>query len=120
MIKQENEKLCNLDYLSAMVNGKNHLIIEIMDVFLKQIPEELKIIDQAIIKEDFATIKSYAHTMKSSVSIMSIKSLVPILKEMEDLSEKSTDIERIQELNKILNLLCSIAIEEVEEEKLLM
>jgi len=121
MIKNESEmnieNVCNLRYLTDAMGGKKHLIKEIIDVFLKQVPEELQYVHNAIIKIDYATIKNYAHTMKSSVSIMGIAMLSPVLQEMEDLGAKATGIEKIKELNKKLNLICKQAIKEIEEEK---
>ena len=55
--------------------------------------------------------------MKSTVSIMGISVLTPILLEMENLGAKATDIERIKELNLKLTLICKQAIAEIEREK---
>lgn len=121
MIKRESENkvetVCDLSYLSEMMGGKKNLMKGIMDVFLKQIPEELQSINQAIIKTDYPAIKNIAHTMKSSVSIMGISVLTPILKEMEDLAVAAINLEKIKELNQKLNLICKQAIEEIEKEK---
>ncbi len=126
MVKRESENssenVCNLRYLSDTMGGKKHLIKEIMDVFLKQIPEELQAINEAIAKEDFTIIKSFAHTMKSSVSIMGISVLTPVLQEMEDLGGKQESPdnyrdERIKELNQKLALICKKAMIEIEREK---
>jgi HPt (histidine-containing phosphotransfer) domain-containing protein len=121
MIKNEiengSENVCNLTYLNEMMGGKNHLITGIIDAFLIQIPEELQAIKEAIEKGNYATIKSFAHTMKSSVSIMGITILTPILQEMEDLSAKVIDIEKIRVLNDELIIICKKAIEEIEKER---
>lgn len=112
------EKVCNLDYLNEMMGWKKHLIIEIMDAFLKQVPEELLAIENAINKSEFHIIKNFSHTMKSSVSIMGIASLTPVLQEMEDLGTKATDIDTIKTLNVRLNSICNIALKEIELMKL--
>ena len=116
---------CNLTYLSEMTGGKKQLIKEIIDAFLQQVPSELKSISDAILKNDFITIKNFAHTMKSSVSIMGISSLNPILNEMEDLSKNAiggsipitTSVEKIKQLNEQLNSIAKQAIEALESEK---
>jgi HPt (histidine-containing phosphotransfer) domain-containing protein len=122
MINSKHEKsienVCDLKYLTEMMGSKKHLINEIMDAFLKQVPEELQSIKEAITKTDYAIIKSFSHTMKSSVSIMGVSMLTPILQEMEDLATKETDIEKIKELNDTLNLICKQATEEIEREKI--
>jgi HPt (histidine-containing phosphotransfer) domain-containing protein len=122
MINSKHEKsienVCDLNYLKEMMGSKKHLINEIMDAFLKQVPEELQSIKEAITKTDYAIIKSFSHTMKSSVSIMGVSKLTPVLQEMEDLATKETDIEKIKELNDTLNLICKQATEEIEREKM--
>ena len=84
---------------------------------IKQIPEELNSINIAISKNDYPVIKSFAHTMKSSVSIMGISVLIPILVEMQNLGAEETNIERIKELNETLKFICRQAIDEIELEK---
>lgn len=119
-ILQENSlgtNICDLRYLTEMMGWKKPLIKGVIDAFLKQIPEELLSIHNAILKIDYATIRSFAHTMKSSVSIMGVSSIVPVLQKMEDLATKATDIERIKELNQTLNSICNKAMEEIEREK---
>lgn len=117
-LKMKTENVCNLQYLIDMMSNKKPLINGIMNSFLEQIPEELKSIEDAIEKTDYAIIKSFAHTMKSSVSIMGISILTPILQEMENLSKAATGIEKIKELNLQLNSICKQAIKEIETEKI--
>jgi HPt (histidine-containing phosphotransfer) domain-containing protein len=111
------ERVCNFKYLSDMMNGKKLLITGVMDVFLEQLPEELQSINKAVVKTDYATIKTFAHSMRSTVSIMGISVLGALLTEMEDLGASATGIEKIKELNQELNLICKQAIEETEKEK---
>ncbi len=112
------EKICNFQYLSTMVGGKKQVINDIMEEFLKQIPVELQAINDAIAEKNFTVIKSFAHSMRSSVSIMDIAVPKPVLQEMETIAAAATDMEKITELSVPLNLLCKQAIEEVEREKL--
>lgn len=111
------EKVCNFNYLNEMVGGKSNLIMEIMDTFLIQVPADLRLINDAIVKKNYSDIKSFAHKMKSSVSIMGISVLTPILQEMMTLGEKKMNIEKINDLNQRLNLICKKAIGEIEKEK---
>jgi HPt (histidine-containing phosphotransfer) domain-containing protein len=121
MIKDNVERhpgnVCDFKYLSEIMGGKKSLINEIMEVFLKQVPEELKAINEAILGEDYGTIKKVAHTMRSSVSIMGISVLTPVLQEMENLGAGGTDIKRITKLAQELTSICAQATEEVEKQK---
>jgi hypothetical protein len=51
--------------------------------------------------------------MKSSVSILGITRLVPVLNELEELGAKGNNMERIKELNLNLVLVCGLAMDEV-------
>lgn len=116
--EKQGENVCNLNYLKEMMDGKKDLVKGIMDAFLEQVPEELICINNAVEKTDYAVIKKYAHTMQSTVSIMGIAVIKPILHEMEDLSAAAIDIEKIIELNQQLNLICEHAIREIEKDVL--
>jgi len=115
-INKTAANVCDLAYLTEIMAGKKTLIKGIMDRFLIQIPEELSNLKNAIAEEKYASIQSYAHTMKSSVSIMGITTLTPILKLMEDLAKLGLDIKKIEELNKQLNTICNKALSEITNE----
>lgn len=111
--------VCNFNYLSELMGGKNHLIKEMMDTFLVQVKEELEAMNNAIIKKDYATTKNLAHTMKSSVSIMGISELQPVLNEIEGLGTDTTCSdsyrdEKLRVLNLKLNAICKKAFVEIE------
>lgn len=109
--------VCNISYLTEMVNGKKNLIREIMDEFCVQISEELQRINDAVENTNYQVIKNLAHTMKSTVSIMGVTILTPVLDDMESLSITANDIEKIKTLNISLNLICKQIIDEIESIK---
>jgi len=111
------ENVCDLLYLNETMGGKKPLIKDIIDAFLIQVPEELMVLNEAIFIEDYAVIKNIAHTMKSSVSIMGISILAPILHSIEEFGAMRTNIEKIRELNNTLNIICKRVILELEKEK---
>ncbi len=100
-----------------MMENKKHLVMEIIEAFILQVPEELEMLNAAVEKSDYATIKKLAHTIKSSVAIMGINTATPILQEMENLGTEQTNINKILELNESLKLICKVALEEIIEEK---
>lgn len=117
MIEDKIENVCDLSYLTEIMGGKKHLIRGIMDTFLTQIPEELNSINEAILTTDYDKIKRYAHTMKSSVTIVGITVLITILKELEELGKTAGSMNRINELNRELTMICKKALEEIEAAK---
>ncbi len=112
------KKVINLDYLTDIMSGKKELIKETIDIFLKQASEDLPIINDAVDKTDYLTVKRFAHRMKSTITMMGISSLTPVLDEMETLGKAENDIERIKTLNKTLNSTYAQALEEIKIERL--
>ena len=113
----DNKKVYNLKYVNEATGGKKSLIKEILDAFLSVVPEEMDLINIAVSETDYDTIKRIAHRMRSSVSIMGITELEPILKEMESLGNEAKCIDEIKQLNIRLNSICKKAFEEIRIEK---
>jgi PAS domain S-box-containing protein len=114
---ESKEKVIDLSYLFNSVSGKKHLILELFDIFLQQTPLDLAIINKAVIKADYLTIKQFSHKMKSTVSVMGISILDPLLQQMVVLGEAANEIEKIKALNDQLNEICNKAFKEMEIEK---
>jgi PAS domain S-box-containing protein len=114
----EIRKVTDLTFLIESMGGKKEIIAETIDIFLSQVPEDMDIINEAVNTADFQRIKNYAHKMKSTVSLIGIKELEPVLTEMENLSAEKKGMERIKELNAILNEVCKLGVEEMKQERL--
>ena len=110
----EPQKICDLTYLKEMMFGNKEMVDEIISDFTEQSAVEIKIIQDAISNEDFSAIKQCAHKMKSTVGIMGISSLIPILKEMEILGAEAKNIARIKTLADKANDICMLAILELK------
>lgn len=113
-----SKKVINLNYLTDIMNGKKELIKETIEIFVTQASEDLPIITQAVNNTDYLMVKRFAHRMKSTVTMMGISSLSPVLEEMETLGKEAQNINRIKELNEKLNAIYATALEEIKIEKL--
>jgi PAS domain S-box-containing protein len=111
-------RVINLNFLIDSMGGKKEVIRETIDIFLSQVPEDIAILNEAVNTGDYQRIKNYAHKMKSTVSLIGMHDLEPVLVEMENLGAVKKDIDRIKELNKTLNDLCKQGIEEMQQERL--
>jgi signal transduction histidine kinase/CHASE3 domain sensor protein/FixJ family two-component response regulator len=109
----DSYNLINLNFLIKAMRGKMDIVIETIDIFLKQIPDDLKILNQASKNGDFVILKQFAHRMKSSVSLMGIQKMELILKEIEFLSSDPEQIDTIKSLLKSLNMLADQSIKEL-------
>jgi PAS domain S-box-containing protein len=114
----EEKKIVRLDFLIKSMRGKKEVIRDTIDIFLKQVPEDLAVINEAVSNSDFSAIKKSAHRMKSTVSIMGISEMEAILEEMEVLAADKKEIEKLIALNDSLNLFNQQALRELQIEKL--
>lgn len=108
------EKICDLTYLSEMMGGKRNMIAELMNDFVEELPGELAILNDAVKNNAFTEIKQAAHKMKSTISIMGVACLQPLLNEMEQLAieAKNDNMERINILSEEVTGLCEQALAE--------
>lgn len=111
------EKVTDLEYLKNTMGGRKHLIKEIIDVFLKQVPQDMSALGEYISQANRKGIKSVVHTMKSSASIMGITSAHVVLKEMEERATTADSINEIKRLHIQLSTIFKQAIEELTASK---
>lgn len=101
---EHSTKIVDLNELFILARGNNAFIEEIIDIFLKQNPSDLKDIDSGIQKNDFDSVRAAAHRMKTSIGFMGMKQLLPALDSMERMAEKKEKSEELISLfNKIKN-----------------
>jgi CheY-like chemotaxis protein len=114
----QHPRVINLDFLLQSIGDKKNVIKETIDIFLDQVPSDVALLDEGVEQQDYNKIKSYAHKMKSTASLIGMKEVELLLAEMEALGVQKKDIERIALLNGKLDQLCKQAIEEMKEERL--
>lgn len=113
----KQNKVINLNFLIESIGNKKSVILETIDVFLEQMPEDLAILLDAVKQTDYGRIKNYSHKMKSTASIIGMGEVETLLQEMEQLGAEKKGMERIVILSVQLNKLCEQAIEEMKEER---
>lgn len=112
------KRVINLDFLIQSFGDKKEVMRGTIDVFLEQFPADIEMLEEGVKEKDYIKIKSYAHKMKSTVSLVGMGEVELILVEMEKLSVEKKDMDRIIELNVKRDQLCKQAIEEMKEERL--
>jgi hypothetical protein len=110
------QKVCDLNFLTVTMGGNKLLVSDIMKEFLIQVPVELQCMKSALGEVNYQKIKSYAHSMKSTFSIMGISMVIPLLSALELIGSKEAGIEEARALDVQL---CQIANQALEEIRLL-
>jgi HPt (histidine-containing phosphotransfer) domain-containing protein len=105
----------DLTYLREIAKGDEDFIREMTRLFLIQIPQDIRLLEERIEKQDFPSIKEIAHKLKSSIQFAGIDKLIkPDLIEMETLATERKDLDKIaRKFDKVRDI-CNQACEELQ------
>lgn len=108
-------KVCNMEYLNGITRGDEKKTCDLVDAFVTEINEDLALLKIAIEKTNYPEISNISHNMKSAFAILGIKILEPVVKEMEQLSNKFSSIEIIKKLSRRIQFVFYLAKVELEK-----
>jgi HPt (histidine-containing phosphotransfer) domain-containing protein len=108
------EKHTDLTYLNQLANGSDEFISKMTGIFLEQTPEALENLDKHLAAGDWKGLRATAHKMKSSLSIMGIKELEPVVADLENFCEKETNLDQVPELVDKVKEVCHEAMQELK------
>ncbi|MBI2279898.1 MAG: Hpt domain-containing protein [Bacteroidetes bacterium] len=86
-------KIINLNYLTTLTTGNNHIITDMIKLFITEITKEIQLIEKGIIENDFTLIKSRIHNIKGIMYYVGLDKIVKKdLLEIEKLAVNQLDI----------------------------
>ena len=88
----------DLTYLESMSMGSNDLIIEMIQLFVEQLPEFTEGLTAHLNNGDYTALGALAHKAKSSVAVMGMDALAADLKTLELNTKAGTAMESYPEL----------------------
>ncbi|PKP20932.1 MAG: hypothetical protein CVU05_07885 [Bacteroidetes bacterium HGW-Bacteroidetes-21] len=77
----------DLTYLKEMSSGDKNLMIEVLDIYLEQVPEFIGDFREALHAHDYIKVSSIAHKAKTSVAIAGFNELSLVFKKIELISK---------------------------------
>lgn len=82
----------SVKYLTEIFSGNNIFVTNILQLFIKQYPQEVALLHNTILNKDIKKTKALAHNLKSTVSSINDKSpLINHLQKLEELSLEEPD-----------------------------
>jgi len=90
----------DLTYLESMSMGSNELIIEMIQIFIDQLPEFTEGLTEHLQDGDYMALGALAHKAKSSVAVMGMESLATDLKTLELSAKAGTNADQYPALVK--------------------
>lgn len=73
----------DLSYLNQVFQGNKALVIQIVELFLQQVPEYVRMMENHLKEGNYAAIHPLAHKSKSSTSMLGLKVIESLLLEIE-------------------------------------
>ncbi len=77
---------------------KNHLKVEILNIFLDQIPRTLEMMEKALLSNDMETFHLQGHSIKSTICNVGLPKLQPIINKIDEYCYRKINLEQLPEL----------------------
>ena len=96
----------NLDYLHNLSKGNKEFEIEMLNLFLIEVPRDIDSLVHAYDDSSFSSIRNIAHKLKSSVSLVGLDALAPYLNEVEtSANNKEINQRMLEKINFVATIL---------------
>jgi PAS domain S-box-containing protein len=110
-------KSVDLTYLKNRTKDNSVLMMEMIDIYLKQTPSLISTMNQSLNEKNWDSLRSTVHKMIPSFLIMGIhKDFENMAKKIQEYTRDQQHLDEIQELVMQLDKVCTQACEELEEE----
>lgn len=110
-------KLINLSYLNEISDGSNELINDLIELFIKQIPEYQLSMHELFDKKDWYNLGRIAHKAKSAILMVGMTNLANELKKLEENAKEGKNINEYNEIIVKFVRESNTALEELKELK---
>jgi signal transduction histidine kinase/CheY-like chemotaxis protein/HPt (histidine-containing phosphotransfer) domain-containing protein len=85
----------NLDFLEKFTGGDQELTIQLIEIFLKQVPEAIQKLNHSIAKKNWKETHATAHKLKSSISVFELSELKKLITNIEEYARDGENLETI-------------------------
>lgn len=113
-METKHNQHADLTYLKEISNGSKEFIIEMISVFIKEIPIEIDKLEKHLAAKDWKGLKAIAHKMKSTFGIMGIKELESDIKLMNDYAAQESNLDQLPAMIARTKKVCNEVIEELQ------
>ncbi len=90
-------EIIDLTFLNSFTGGNREKNAKYIKMFLQNAPSLIGSIEENLKKEDWASMKSSAHSLKPQISYMGIKSAEELIKTIEHDAGEKTNLENISD-----------------------
>lgn len=106
----------NLDFLDKFTGGDKDLTVQLIEIFLRQLPEAIVRLEQKIPAGDWKEVHAIAHKLKSSIAIFELTELRKLITNIEEYARDKENLQDIPGIFKDFRSGASTAIHDLEAE----
>lgn len=100
--ENKEDLILDLSYLKGISSGSTEFMIDIIDLFLTQMPDYFEQLDQLIKEENWLKAAEIAHKIKPSLTFMGVQSAMESMAEIEMNARNLENLDKIPASFKIL------------------
>lgn len=111
-----HRKHTDLTYLKEIANGSNTFIVQMLNIFIEQMPQALIRIDAAVKNKDWKSLRMVVHKIKPSTIFTGLTEIANDVPLLEEYAAEESHLDAIPALADKVTKVCSEAILELTEE----
>jgi HPt (histidine-containing phosphotransfer) domain-containing protein len=119
-MKDTNENIItkhtDLTYLRGLAKSSEAFIIQMLNIYVSQTPTALELIENALTKKDWTSLRLAVHKLKPSAMFVGLNEIIYDISLLEDYAAVESHLDEITRLVNKIKLVCSEAIPELQEE----
>jgi HPt (histidine-containing phosphotransfer) domain-containing protein len=116
----ENKKVINLDFLSNLADGNTDFILKMLEIYLKQTPENILDLDRYSMEKNYPELVTIAHKMRSSVPYVGLHEAEKLLEKIEYEAKQNINVENFPSMVERIIKLCEDSLVQVKEQLYLL
>ena len=95
LISRYRDAGMNLEFLDKFTGGDLELTIQLIEIFMKQVPEAIHKLNHSIDKRDWKETHAVAHKVKSSIAIFELNELKKLITNIEEYARDGENLDEI-------------------------
>lgn len=115
-MKEVIHQYINLEYLELMADGDTDMKVVMLEMLLTELPEELEKMEGELARQEWETLGSTSHKLKSTLSFVGNPTMTKANQEIETICKTTEGIDRIPGMLGTLKELTPKVLEEIKAE----
>jgi HPt (histidine-containing phosphotransfer) domain-containing protein len=107
-------KYINTKELKRITNNNNEDLIQLIDVYLTELPVQMSALHEAMNEKDYPSLSKHAHSLKSSIRVLGLDEMANESYKLELLAKEEKDTDKYPEIIKEITTNAGKALEELK------